>query len=187
METAELVGALMYLGAGVAMGFGAIGAGVGEGYAAHQACGGTARQPAVASSIQRTMLIGQAMAESASIFALIVAIMLIFMVDASGATVNQGVAFVGAGIAIGFGAFGRDLRGGILGSSKRPVEPINQWIEIFRGEIIDPAEVGDHLMADFPLFSAIAFDELQIAPATRFRDLCIHAATVLQERHIYQC
>jgi len=106
VETAELVGALMYLGAGVAMGFGAIGAGVGEGYAAHQACGGTARQPAVASSIQRTMLIGQAMAESASIFALIVAIMLIFMVDASGATVNQGVAFVGAGIAIGFGAIG---------------------------------------------------------------------------------
>lgn len=106
METADLVGALMYLGAGIAMGFGAIGAGVGEGYAAHQACGGTARQPAVASSIQRTMLIGQAMAESASIFALIVAIMLIFMVDASGATVNQGVAFVGAGIAIGFGAIG---------------------------------------------------------------------------------
>jgi F0F1-type ATP synthase membrane subunit c/vacuolar-type H+-ATPase subunit K len=106
VETAELVQALAYLGAGIAMGFGAIGAGVGEGYAAHQACGGISRQPAVSSPIQRTMLIGQAMAESASVFALIVAMMLIFVVDVSGATVLQGVAFVGAGIAVGFGAIG---------------------------------------------------------------------------------
>ena len=97
---------MAYLGSAIAMGFGAIGAGVGEGYAAHQACGGISRQPAVASSITRTMLIGQAMAETASIFALVVAIMLIFVVDVSGASVNQGMAFVGAGIAIGFGAIG---------------------------------------------------------------------------------
>ncbi len=106
METAELVKALAYLGAGIGMGFGAIGAGVGEGYAAHQACGGTSRQPAAGSSIQRTMLIGQAMAESASIFALVTAVVLIFMIDVSRAALNQGFAFVGAGIAVGFGAIG---------------------------------------------------------------------------------
>jgi len=94
METAEVVRALAYLGGSIAMGFGAIGAGIGEGYAAHQACAGTARQPAVSSPIQRTMLIGQAMAESASIFALIVAMMLILVVDPSGSTFVQGVAFI---------------------------------------------------------------------------------------------
>ena len=120
METAELVQALAYLGAGIAMGFGAIGAGVGEGYAAHQACGGTSRQPAVSSPIQRTMLIGQAMAESASIFALIVAMMLIFVVDVSGATVLQGVAFVGAGIAVGFGAIGGGIGCGFPAGSACP-------------------------------------------------------------------
>jgi len=106
METAEVVRALAYLGGSIAMGFGAIGAGIGEGYAAHQACAGTSRQPAVSSPIQRTMLIGQAMAESASIFALIVAMMLILVVDPSGSTFVRGVAFVGAGIAVGFGAIG---------------------------------------------------------------------------------
>ena len=106
METTELVQALAYLGAGIAMGFGAIGAGIGEGYAAHQACGGISRQPAVSNSIARTMLIGQAMAESASIFALVAAILLIFVVDVSGAGLNQGFALVGAGIAAGFGAIG---------------------------------------------------------------------------------
>ena len=60
----------------------------------------------MSSAVARTMLIGQAMAESASIFALVVAIMLIFVVDVSGATLNQGLAFVGAGIAVGFGAIG---------------------------------------------------------------------------------
>jgi len=117
VETAELVRALAYLGAGIGMGFGAIGAGVGEGYAAHQACGGTSRQPAAGSSIQRTMLIGQAMAESASIFALVTAIVLIFMIDTSRAGLNQGFAFVGAGIAVGFGAIGGGIGCGFPGGS----------------------------------------------------------------------
>jgi ATP synthase F0 subunit c len=106
METEEIVQALAYLGAAIAMGFGAIGAGVGEGYAAHQACAGISRQPAVSNSVARTMLIGQAMAESASIFALVAAVVLIFAVDVSGAELNRGMALVGAGIAAGFGAIG---------------------------------------------------------------------------------
>jgi ATP synthase F0 subunit c len=109
VEAAELVRAFAFLGAGISMGFGAIGAGAGEGYAAGEACSGTSRQPAAAASIARTMLIGQAMAESSSIFALVVAIMLLFVVKFSGATLNQGVAFLGAGIAMGFGALGGGL------------------------------------------------------------------------------
>lgn len=105
IENAEIIRAASVLGSGIAMGFGAIGAGLGEGYAAHMACGSISRQPAKAGEIVKMMLIGQAVAESASIFALVVSILLLF-VDFSGGSLNSVAGLVGAGIAMGFGALG---------------------------------------------------------------------------------
>jgi F-type H+-transporting ATPase subunit c len=69
-----------YLGAGLCMGLGAIGSGAGEGYAAGKACEAVSRTPELAPLITRTMLIGQAVTESVGIYALVVALLLLFVV-----------------------------------------------------------------------------------------------------------
>jgi len=78
MEEA-IVKAAALLGAGLAMGFGAIGPGVGEGFAAGKACEGVSRRPEEASLLTRTMLIGQAVSESTGIYSLVIALLLIFL------------------------------------------------------------------------------------------------------------
>ena len=75
----ELIKAAALLGAGLAMGIGAIGPGIGEGYAAGKACEGVAKRPDEAGLLTRTMLIGQAVSESTGIYSLVVALILIFM------------------------------------------------------------------------------------------------------------
>jgi len=77
MEEA-IIKAAALLGAGIAMGFGAIGPGVGEGYAAGRACEGISRRPDQANLLTRTMLIGQAVSESTGIYSLVIALILIF-------------------------------------------------------------------------------------------------------------
>ncbi|MBW2090639.1 MAG: ATP synthase F0 subunit C [Deltaproteobacteria bacterium] len=77
---ADLIRAVSLLGAGVAMGFGAIGPGIGEGYAAGRACEAIGRNPKEAGLLTRTMLVGQAVSESTGIYALVVALLLIFVV-----------------------------------------------------------------------------------------------------------
>jgi F-type H+-transporting ATPase subunit c len=80
MTGAELIRAAALLGAGICMGFGAIGPGVGEGYAAGRACEGVARSPENAGLLTRTMLVGQAVSESTGIYSLVIALLLIFVV-----------------------------------------------------------------------------------------------------------
>jgi len=79
MEKTEIIRAAALLGAGLAMGIGAIGPGIGEGYAAGKACEGVSKRPDEAGLITRTMLIGQAVSESTGIYSLVVALILIFM------------------------------------------------------------------------------------------------------------
>ena len=73
-----IVLAARYLGAGICMGIGAIGPGIGEGYAAGRACEGIARRPEESSLLTRTMLVGQAVSETTGIYSLVVAMLLIF-------------------------------------------------------------------------------------------------------------
>ena len=75
-----IVRAAALLGAGLAMGFGAIGPGVGEGFAAGKACEGVAKRPEESALLTRTMLIGQAVSESTGIYSLVIALLLIFAV-----------------------------------------------------------------------------------------------------------
>ncbi len=78
MEEAIMTAA-KYIGAGLAMGFGAIGPGIGEGYAAGKACEGIARRPEQQGLITRTMLVGQAVSETTGIYSLVIALLLIFV------------------------------------------------------------------------------------------------------------
>ncbi|MDR2771428.1 MAG: ATP synthase F0 subunit C [Clostridiales Family XIII bacterium] len=56
----------------------AIGIGLGQGFTAGKAVEGVARQPEAKTDILTTMLVGQAVAETTGIFALIVAMVLLF-------------------------------------------------------------------------------------------------------------
>jgi F-type H+-transporting ATPase subunit c len=78
----DLVKAGALIGAGICMGFGAIGPGVGEGYAAGKACEAIGRAPQDAGLLTRTMLIGQAVSESTGIYSLVVALLMLFVVGA---------------------------------------------------------------------------------------------------------
>lgn len=66
------------LGAGIAMVAG-IGPGVGEGNAVASACEAIARQPESKSTVTTTMLMGCAIAETTGLYALVIAILLIFV------------------------------------------------------------------------------------------------------------
>ena len=72
-----LVLAMSALGAGIAM-IGALGAGIGQGNAAGQAAQAVGRQPEAQGDIIKTMLLGQAVAEATAIYALVVALILLF-------------------------------------------------------------------------------------------------------------
>ncbi len=76
----QIIKAAALLGAGICMGIGAIGPGIGEGFAAGKACEGVSRNPEEAGLLTRTMLVGQAVSESTGIYALVIALLLIFVV-----------------------------------------------------------------------------------------------------------
>ncbi len=70
------VSELAQLGAGIAIGFGAVGAGLGIGVATKGLLESMARQPEIATKALVFFLIGAAMAEACAIYALIIALKL---------------------------------------------------------------------------------------------------------------
>ena len=105
-----------YTGGGIAMGFGAIGAAIGEGYTAAQANSAISTNVKHSGSIAKNMLVGQAVAESASIFALVVAILLLF-VNVPKPSLLKAASLLAAGISMGFGAIGAGIGSGIPGGN----------------------------------------------------------------------
>lgn len=77
----QLIRALALLAAGIAMGLGAIGPGIGEGFVGGKACEAIGKRPDEANLITKTMIIGQAISETTGIYALVVALILIFVVS----------------------------------------------------------------------------------------------------------
>lgn len=67
------------LGAGLCMGIGAVGPGIGEGNAVSKACEAIGRQPESKGAVTTTMLMGCAVAETTGLYALVIAILLIFV------------------------------------------------------------------------------------------------------------
>ena len=65
------------LGAGIAM-IAGMGPGIGQGYAAGQGAAAVGRNPGAKGTIMSTMILGQAVAETTGLYALVVAIILIF-------------------------------------------------------------------------------------------------------------
>ena len=95
LNVETIVSLAAYIGGGLAMGLGAIGAAIGEGYTAAQANVAVSRDPKNSGEIFKNMLVGQAVAESASIFALVIAILLLFL-DVPTPTLLKAAALFGA-------------------------------------------------------------------------------------------
>ena len=116
----------VYISAGLCMGIGAIGSGIGSGLVAHDALDGMSRNPSQQGPVLMLMLVGQAWAQTGGIFALVISLFLLNtggfagmstgtdplilgIVPFSGNELVGTARFVGAGIAMGVGAIGSSL------------------------------------------------------------------------------
>lgn len=77
LEGASIVLAASAVGAGFSM-IAGIGPGIGQGYAAGKGTEAVGRRPKLQSSVVRTMFLGQAVAQTTGIYALIIALVLMF-------------------------------------------------------------------------------------------------------------
>lgn len=105
--------AAAYLSAGLCMGLGALGAGVGSGMVAGGGLDGMARTPSQRGGLLVYMLMGQAWVQTGAIFALVIALSMLGaggldVLDAA-ATAEKSGRFLGAACAMGFGAIGPSL------------------------------------------------------------------------------
>ena len=66
------------LAAALGVGIGALGCGIGQGIATSKACEGVARQPEAASKIQGVLILGLAIIESLTIYALVIGLILLY-------------------------------------------------------------------------------------------------------------
>jgi ATP synthase F0 subunit c len=78
-ESHTLSASMALLSAGLCMGFGGIGPGVGNGFAAGAAVRWVARNVSHAGELMRIMLVGQAVSQSTAIYAMVVSLVLIFV------------------------------------------------------------------------------------------------------------
>ncbi|MHB8509093.1 MAG: F0F1 ATP synthase subunit C [Candidatus Dormibacteria bacterium] len=69
------------LAAGLAIGLGAIGAGIGIGNVSGKAVEGISRQPELKNDLQQVMILGIVFAETVAIYALVVALILLFVAN----------------------------------------------------------------------------------------------------------
>ena len=107
-----------FLGAGLAMGFGAVGSGMGLGLAATGAIRSMERQPAASPIMFRNMLVTQAVTETPAIFALVIALNIFFQARGNLETQHslaQAAVYLAAGLCAGIGAMGTGLGSGQVG------------------------------------------------------------------------
>lgn len=121
------VGAAL-VGAGLSVGFSAIGPGVGAGLVAGKTLDAISRTPECASKATMTMLIGQALSQNAAIFGFLVSMLLMFgqggdiRPDAWAAVIPAMGQYLGAGLCMGLGALGPAI--GIGFAAAKAVEGI---------------------------------------------------------------
>ncbi len=77
-DTESIKSGMVAIGAGIAS-IGFIGAGIGQGYAAGKAAEAVGRNPEAEGKIRNMMFVGAAVAESSALYALVIAIMCLFV------------------------------------------------------------------------------------------------------------
>ena len=123
-----------FLAAGICIGAGAIGSGIGSGVVAKEALEGMSKNPSSHGQILMLMLVGQAWAQTGVIFALVVSMVLLGLggfaglssasdyhlwglIPISGGELVSAARYLGSGIAMGFGAIGSSLGIALAGGS----------------------------------------------------------------------
>ena len=140
--SAGIVKAAALFGAGLSMGFGAIGSGIGSGYPAGEACFGISRQPAAASQLTTNMLIGSAVCQTPAIFSMVVALMLIFIDFGGAPAYPTWAAMLGAGLSMGLAAIGSGYGGGLAagasceGIARQPMTVTNVTTIMLVGQAV---------------------------------------------------
>jgi F-type H+-transporting ATPase subunit c len=76
--TKAIIAGCALLGAGFAIGFGAVGAGLGLGQATSGASNAVGRNPEAQGKVMLTMMVGMAMTESVAIYALVISLVMLF-------------------------------------------------------------------------------------------------------------
>jgi ATP synthase F0 subunit c len=79
-EATGIITAVALLAAGMCQGFGGIGPGIGNGLTAQYAISWMGRREEAGAVLTRTMLIGQAVSQSTAIYAMVIALVLIFVI-----------------------------------------------------------------------------------------------------------
>ena len=116
MISIEHIQIAAFLGAGISVGVGAITTGIGSGIIAGEGAYGIVKQPKANDQLFRTMLIGQAAAQTAGIFALVISMLLIYgRSDAPEGGWYKAAAYLAAGMAMGLGSIGPSLGAGFAG------------------------------------------------------------------------
>jgi len=80
IETINWVKVAAFIAAGLCMGIGGLGPSLGQGFVGGKACESIGKRPESGGLIIRTMVLAMAITETASIFALLVALILLFIV-----------------------------------------------------------------------------------------------------------
>lgn len=157
--TSGIVFASTLTGAGLAVGLGCFGSGIGCGLPASQACAGVARNPEKSTALMTTMMIGQALAQSPSIFATIVALILLFLPIPGTGLAAVGIA-IGAGLAMGASALGPGIGSGmtaggaVRGQSNWPTSrPVTVRTMLISQAICDTPAIFGMLVAFIMLFT----------------------------------
>jgi F0F1-type ATP synthase membrane subunit c/vacuolar-type H+-ATPase subunit K len=105
------------LGAGISIGVASFASGPGSSFPASQACTAIARQPRLRKQFLIQMLLGQALTQTALVFALMISFLLLFVPKSPFAMIVDYIAVLSAGICMGFGAIGASLGSGIATAS----------------------------------------------------------------------
>ena len=90
-----------------------LGSGYGGGLAAGASCEGIARQPTSTANVTTTMLVGQAVAQTPSIFGLLVSFILMFKSFPPGEPFSTALGLLAAGLCMGFGGIGPGVGNGM--------------------------------------------------------------------------
>jgi F-type H+-transporting ATPase subunit c len=80
VENVDWTNVAAFIAAGLCMGFGGLGPSLGQGFIAGKACENVGKKPENSGQIIRTMVLGMAITETATIFALLVSLILLFVV-----------------------------------------------------------------------------------------------------------
>lgn len=174
------------VGAGVAMGLGAIGAAIGMGLAGGKACEAMTRQPAASGNITKTMLVGQAISETTAIFSLVIAIVLFFMRPVMEGSIWGFLGLIGAGLSIGLGALGSGVGGGLpnmeacFGVGKQPENSGALMKIMIVGQALSQSSVVFAMLISFYIIFNVDYSNLSFSGSVALLSsgLCMGAGAI---------